>query len=331
MQPPARVLLLTDARMEAHRSSGHPERPERLAAAVAGVEAGAGAAGAELQRGEPRAVSDELLTAIHDPLYLAALERAAKAGGGWLDADTYLVGESMVAARLAAGATVDAAVAVARGEAAIAFAAVRPPGHHAARERGSGFCLFNNVAIAVAALRTAGLARRIAIVDWDVHHGDGTQSIFAADADLWYGSTHQSPLFPGTGAVEERGIGPARGTKHNVPLPPGAGDEALLLAWRDELLPALEAFAPDAILVSAGYDATGADPLAALRVSDAGYRELGLALGEVVQRLQLPGIALALEGGYDLAALASGVAATLVGLLAGMRPAGGAHLYSGPR
>jgi acetoin utilization deacetylase AcuC-like enzyme len=164
-----------------------------------------------------------------------------------------------------------------------------------------------------------------------VHHGDGTQSIFAADADLWYGSTHQSPLFPGTGAVEERGIGPARGTKHNVPLPPGAGDEALLLAWRDELLPALEAFAPDAILASAGYDATGADPLAALRVSDAGYRELGLALGEVVQRLQLPGIALALEGGYDLAALASGVAATLVGLLAGMRPAGGAHLYSGPR
>ncbi len=328
MEPPPRVLLLTDPRMQKHHAAGHPERPERLAAAIAGVEAGAAAVGAELLRRDPRPATDDQISAVHDPAYLAALTRAVEAGGGWLDADTYLGPGSLKAARLAAGATIDAALAVRSGEAVVAFAAVRPPGHHASRERGSGFCLLNNIAIAVAALRSTGV-QRIGIVDWDVHHGDGTQAIFATDAQLCYASTHQSPLFPGSGAASEQGIGDARGTKHNVPLPPGSDDEAFVAAWRDQLLPAISDFGAEAILVSAGYDAALADPLAECAVSDAGYRAVATALGALAARLPVRGVALTLEGGYDLPSVASGVAATLVGVLDGMRVVGGAHLYSG--
>ena len=161
----------------------------------------------------------------------------------------------------------------------MAFAAVRPPGHHAARGRGSGFCLLNNVAIAVAGLRARGIAERVAIVDWDVHHGNGTQAIFDADPALCYTSTHESPHYPGTGARGETGAGDAAGTKHNRPLPPGSGDEAFVAAWREELLPAIEAFAPEAILVSAGYDAHADDPLAALEVTEAGFEAVAVLVG----------------------------------------------------
>jgi acetoin utilization deacetylase AcuC-like enzyme len=308
------VLLLTDAAMARHAAPGHPERPERLTAAVAGVEAGA--AGAELRRPPVEAIDPADLLAIHDPAYIAALDEAAGRGGGWLDPDTYLGPDSMIAARLAAGATLQAAVAVARSEASVAFAVVRPPGHHASADRGSGFCLLNNVAIAVAGLRRAGLARRVAIVDWDVHHGDGTQAIFAADPEVCYASTHQSPLYPGSGSREERGIGAAAGTKHNVPLPPGSGDDAFIAAWTGELLPAVRDFEPDAVLVSAGYDAHLDDPLAELRVTDHGYRSVAAALGATAVALGLPGVALTLEGGYDLDALRGSIAATVGALLA---------------
>ncbi len=199
----------------------------------------------------------------------------------------------------------------------MAFAAVRPPGHHAARGRGSGFCLLNNVAIAVAGLRARGIAERVAIVDWDVHHGNGTQAIFDADPALCYTSTHESPHYPGTGARDETGVGAAAGTKHNRPLPPGSGDEAFVAAWRDELLPAIEAFAPEAILVSAGYDAHADDPLAALEVTEAGFEAVAVLVGALSARLGLPGVALTLEGGYDLDALRASVAASVRGVLAG--------------
>jgi acetoin utilization deacetylase AcuC-like enzyme len=309
------VWLLTDAAMDAHASPGHPERPERRLAVADGVRDAAGDALSEPSVEEVEAAH---LTAIHPPAYLAALENAEAAGGGWLDPDTYLVRGSLRAARLAAGATVQAAIAARSGETQVAFAVVRPPGHHAQASRGTGFCLLNNVAVAVAALRAAGVAR-IGIVDWDVHHGDGTQAIFDADPNLCYASTHQSPLYPGTGDPSERGVGQAEGTKHCYPLRPGDGDDAFVAAWRDELLPVIESFGPEALLVSAGYDAHAADPLASLMLTADGFGTVAELVGAMSARLGLAGVALTLEGGYDLDALRESAAATVHGLLAGRR------------
>ncbi|HEX6655618.1 MAG TPA: histone deacetylase [Candidatus Limnocylindria bacterium] len=318
MAPTPTIQLLTDERMLAHASPGHWERPERLAPVSDGVADAAAVLGLALVRPPVTPATDEMLERIHPGWFVAALEAAAIRGGGWMDADTYVVPDSMRAARLAAGATVAAAEAVARGDAALAFAVVRPPGHHAAEERAAGFCLMNNIAIGVAALRAAGLAERIAIVDWDVHHGDGTQAIFDADPELCYASTHQWPFYPGTGATAERGSGPAMGTMHNVPLPAGSGDEAFTDGWLVQLLPAVEAFAPQAILVSAGFDAHRDDPLAYLEVTEEGYRAVARELGAVARRLGLPGVALTLEGGYDLDALRTGASATVIGLWEGL-------------
>lgn len=309
-----RVLLLTDSRTDRHHAPGHVERPERREAVAAGVR---DAAGDRLVERGATPVDERLLTDVHDRNYLTALEQVERAGGAWLDPDTYLVEGSLEAARLAAGATVEAARAAAEGTAEVAFAVVRPPGHHAATAGGSGFCLVNNIAIAVAALREAGLARRIAIVDWDVHHGDGTQAIFEADPDVWYGSTHQQRLYPGTGARSESGMGAAAGTKQNRPLAPGSGDDEFTSAWDDDLLPALEAFAPEAIVVSAGYDAHRDDPLANLLVTEAGYAAVARHVGIASARVGLRGVALTLEGGYDLDALRASAAATVRGLIAG--------------
>ena len=318
MAAAARVLLLTDPGMAVHRPPGHPERPERLDAVSAGVADGAAAAGAELLREVVVPATPALLHLVHPPGFVAALDAAAQRGGAWIDADTFLGADSMTAARLAVGATAQAAAAVLAGRAQVAFAVVRPPGHHAAAEQASGFCLLNNVAVAVAALRDAGGVRRIAVLDWDVHHGNGTQEIFAEDPDLCYASTHQAPFYPGTGDTAERGRGPAVGTKHNAPLAAGSGDVAFTAAWLDRLLPAVEAFGPEAILVSAGYDAHRYDPLAELEVTEEGYRRLGVAVGALARRLKIPGVALTLEGGYDLDALRASAAATVSGLLDGL-------------
>jgi len=311
---PGPIWLLTDAAMDAHASHGHPERPERRAAVAAGVR---DAAGDRLAEPATTSATDAQIGAVHDPAFVAMLREADADGGGWLDPDTYVVAGSWDAARRAAGATVQGARGVATGEAEVAFAVVRPPGHHAAARRASGFCLLNNIAIAVAALRSDGLAKRIAVVDWDVHHGDGTQAIFDADPDLCYASTHQWPLFPGTGLSEDRGDGEAVDTKHNRPLAPGTGDEAFVRAWVDQLLPTIEAFQPEAILVSAGYDAHRSDPLANLEVTEAGFGAVARAVGSASRRLGLPGVALTLEGGYDLEALRASAAATTRELVAG--------------
>jgi len=312
------VELLTDPRMATHRAPGHPERPERLDAAATGVEHGTARAGATLRRTAVEPIHPGILAAVHPPWFSDALDEVAKRGGGWIDQDTFLGPDSMAAARLAAGATVQAAATVSAGLASVAFAVVRPPGHHASAERAAGFCLLNNVALAAASLRLAGRAQRIAILDWDVHHGDGTQTIFDADPDLCYASTHQSPLYPGSGDAAERGRGVAAGSKHNRPLRPGSGDHAFIEAWSAELLPAVEAFQPEAILISAGYDAHRADPLAELQVTEAGFRSVAHAVGEMVARLRLPGVALTLEGGYDLDALTASIEATVAALIGGL-------------
>jgi len=311
-----RVALLTDPAMAAHDPPGHSERPERLAAAESGVADGAVEAGATLERPAVVPADPQALERVHPASYVELLDDAARQGGGWIDDDTFIGPASMTAARLAAGATTQAAFAAVRGEADVAFAVVRPPGHHARAERAAGFCLLNNVALA--ALRAAGLAQRIALVDWDVHHGDGTQAIFDDDPDLCYASTHQMPLYPGSGDASERGRGTALGTKNNAPLPPGSGDDEFVDAWLTRLLPAIEAFAPEAILVSAGYDAHRLDPLAELEVTELGYRSVAEALGRTARALGLSGVALTLEGGYDLDALRESTAATVVGLLAGL-------------
>ncbi len=274
------------------------------------------AAGGRLVEEPAPPVSEEAIARVHDPAYVEVLDEAEARGGGWLDPDTYVVPGSMAAARAAAGATVRAAVAAHTGEAEVAFAAVRPPGHHAPRDRGSGFCLLNSVAIAAASLRAAGV-ERVAIVDWDVHHGDGTQAIFEADPTVLYTSTHQFPFYPGSGDAAERGIGAGIGTTINRPLLADDGDDAFVAAWTDELLPAVEAFGPDAIVVSAGYDGHAADPLAELTITETGYETVARALGGVAARLAIPGVALTLEGGYDLDALRASVAATIRGLVAG--------------
>jgi len=322
MPASVRVLLLSDAGMAGHQAPGHPERPERLEAVISGVSDAALAGDVTLERPPVDPAEADALQRIHPAPYLALLDEVARQGGGWIDADTFIGPESMVAARLAAGATIRAARAVADGEAEVAFAVVRPPGHHARRERAAGFCLLNNVALAALALRASGKARRIAILDWDVHHGDGTQSIFDADPDLCYASTHQVPLYPGSGDPTEQGVGPGLGSKHNVPLSRGSGDDAFTHAWLTRLLPAVEEFGPEAILVSAGYDAHRLDPLAELEVTEAGFRSVAEAVGRLTRTVGLGGVALTLEGGYDLEALHDSASATVTGLLAGLDGSG---------
>jgi acetoin utilization deacetylase AcuC-like enzyme len=317
-----RVWLLTDPAMAGHRPPGHLERPERLDAAVGGVLEGAVAGGGQLERPVVRPAEPELLEWVHPSAFLAALDEAGRVGT-WIDPDTWVGPGSMEAARLAAGATVQAALAASEGRAAVAFAVVRPPGHHAAARRATGFCLINNLAVAVMALRAAGVDR-IGVIDWDVHHGHGTQELFDHDPLLFYASTHQWPHYPGRGHPDERGEGAGEGTMHNRLLRPGAGDEEFVAAWTEELLPAVEAFAPQALLVSAGYDAHRDDPLANLLVTDAGFGAVAEAVGATASRLGIAGVALTLEGGYDLQALHRSVAATVAGLLRGLRGPEGA-------
>jgi acetoin utilization deacetylase AcuC-like enzyme len=322
MPQESRVLLLTDPAMAGHRAPGHPERPERLEAAIQGVLDGARTANAAVERPTVFPADAETLSRVHPASFVAALDEAGRSGT-WVDGDTYVRPGSIEAARLAAGASVQAGLAVIEGRAKVAFAVARPPGHHAAAQRAAGFCLLNNIALAAMAIRAAGV-RCIAILDWDVHHGDGTQAIFDDDPELFYASTHQSPLYPGTGHADERGRGAAEGTMHNHPLAPGTGDEAFVAAWIGQLLPAVEAFGPQALLISAGYDAHRDDPLANLLVTESGFGAVAHEVGRLAGRLGLGGVALTLEGGYDLAALRLSVAATVAGLLSGVNGAGGA-------
>jgi acetoin utilization deacetylase AcuC-like enzyme len=265
-------------------------------------------------------VPEFLVGGLHDPQYVAMLDRAATTGGGYLDPDTYITPDSMGAARTAAGGLVEGVNRVIDGRARHAIAIVRPPGHHAERARAMGFCLINNVGIAVLAARERQV-QRIAILDFDVHHGNGTQHSFEEDPQVLYTSTHQFPFYPGTGRASERG---AHGNVINVPLAAGSGDVPFLDAWEKKVGAAIDAFKPELLLVSAGFDAHRDDPLAGLNVTTAGYRRLAELIEGWARKHTGGRTVWALEGGYNLAALGESVVACLDSLrntAGGDRPA----------
>jgi len=295
-----------------HNLPGHPENKKRLEAIMARLDQ----AGLlpRLRPIEAAPVSLDLLRRIHDPGYISLVERVSQSGGGMLDPDTYVNAHSYEAALMAAGGVVKAVEAVLAGEVDNAFALVRPPGHHAVVDRGMGFCLFNNVAVAAQHALEGGLAR-VLIVDYDVHHGNGTQDIFYERDDLLYFSTHQYPHYPGTGHWKEMGRGAGEGYTVNVPLPWGVGDEGYERAFGEVLCPTAQRYAPQIILVSVGYDAHWTDPLAGMNLSTTGYHRLAATLVSLAEEHCQGRLVFTLEGGYQLEALSHSVLATFAALL----------------
>jgi acetoin utilization deacetylase AcuC-like enzyme len=286
------------------------EAPQRFPAALAGV-AEAERDGVRVERRLCEPAGEDALARVHAPAYLEYLRELSAAGGGYLSLDTALDRNSWEAACLASGAACSAVESALSGEAA--FAIARPPGHHAGRATGMGFCLLNHAAVAAEHALSRGV-ERVAILDWDVHHGNGTQDVFYDDGRVLYLSAHQSPFYPGTGDVREVGEGEGYGITVNVPLPAGSGEEAYAAAFAGVFLPVLREFSPGLILVSAGYDAHAADPLGGMALESASFGRFATRLAFLTREVEAAPLALVLEGGYNLRALTEGVAATIRGV-----------------
>ncbi len=305
------VLITHPACLDHFMGPHHPESPHRLRAVLAALD---GPDFSALLRENAREATLKELSRAHPEEYVNEILaiRPAPGQGVALDADTIMSAGSAEAALRAAGGACAAVDAVLSGRADTAFAAIRPPGHHAEPDRAMGFCLFNNAAIAALHARASWGLQRIAVLDFDVHHGNGTQTMFSGDANLFYASSHQSPCYPGTGHAREQGVA---GNIVNAPLPPGTDSAAFRAAWTQIILPALAAFAPELIIISAGFDAHVADPLAQLNVQTADYAWLTSEILRIADTHAKGRVASVLEGGYDLAALADAAAAHVRALM----------------
>jgi acetoin utilization deacetylase AcuC-like enzyme len=305
------MFLASPFAKEHEPGPGHPEQTARYDAALRGLPS-------PMHPTAPRAATPDELALCHTRSYLKIAERDVRSGSHYLSTgDTNISSGSFHAAVHATGTVLNAVDLVVKEEAAHAFCVVRPPGHHATPSVGMGFCLFNSVAVAARyAQKTYGVSR-VLIADWDVHHGNGTQDIFYADPSVLFFSTHQSPWYPGTGAVSERGEGPGEGLTINCPFPAGAGREQILGAFQDRLLPAAEEFRPELVLLSAGFDSRGGDPLGNFLLTDQDFTDLTTLMMEVANRYAGGRLVSVLEGGYNLAGLTAAVRAhttALVGL-----------------
>jgi acetoin utilization deacetylase AcuC-like enzyme len=306
------MRVFTSQRCLAHAvPPGFPERPERLAVLLDHLRR----EGVAIEEVDGHAAAQEAVLALHEERYVARFRRAVERGDGLFDSADNPVGPGTWAAAWAAvEATLAAADWVAGGPGRRALAAVRPPGHHAEGALAMGFCYFNNAAVAAERLRRHHGCRRVAVFDFDVHHGNGTQHLFEERADVFYASTHQYPFYPGTGAAHERGVGAGEGFTLNLPLPAGTDDAGFRLAIESRILPALRAYAPEVLVLSAGFDAWRDDPLGGMAVTEEGFAAGSRGLGAVAEEVCQGRVLAVLEGGYDLGALPRLVAAHLADL-----------------
>jgi acetoin utilization deacetylase AcuC-like enzyme len=304
-----------------HETGSHPENAGRIRAIEAAIEAAAIDGLVDVEA--PRAAEEQLIR-VHDPEHVAAMAAFCASGGGMIDLDTVASAGSWEAALRAAGAACDAVDKLLAGEDVAAFCALRPPGHHAERGKAMGFCLVNHVAVAAEHARARGV-ERVLIFDWDVHHGNGTEAIFKASANVLYASIHGWPLYPGTGDIAYQGEGEGEGFTVNMPVPAGAGDELFGALCEHIVVPSAREFEPGLIAISAGFDAHAADPLASCEVSESGYEAMASLMANLAAELKAP-LLICLEGGYDPGALGASVVATLGALNEPRNPGADASL-----
>ena len=307
-------LVYAEAYLAHDTGPGHPEGPERLRAIIARLETSGLLA--RLRRIEPSPAPLAAISAIHTQAYAAQVKRACEEAAPFLHSlDTPVSSASYDTALLAGGGVLSAIDAVMAARVRNAFCAIRPPGHHALKDRAMGFCLFNNVAIGARYVQNRHGLKRVLIVDWDVHHGNGTQAAFYEDPSVLYFSVHRSPFYPGSGQATERGSGPGEGYTVNVPLPAGSGDPDYMTAFQTELRPRALDFKPDFILVSAGFDAHEHDPLGGMKVTASGYARMTRIVTDIADQCCSGRLVSVLEGGYDLEALPQCVESHLTALM----------------